>query len=160
VRDPFELNVPGMGLGRDGCRTPMQWGASDNAGFTRGEPWLPLAPEHRHLNVENQRTDGTSILALHRRLLKLRRVHPALAIGDYRPIAASGDLLLYRRVLGSERLLVALNLGADPIEADFAKNEVLGEIVLSTKGDRVGERIRNAVALRDNEGLVIALAAH
>jgi alpha-glucosidase len=158
VRDAFELNVPGMGLGRDGCRTPMQWEASDKAGFTNGEPWLPLAPEHRHLNVENQRADGTSLLALHRRLLQLRRVHPALAIGDYRPIAASGDLLLYQRVLGSERLLVALNLGADPIEADFARNEVLGQIVLSTKGDRVGETTRNAVALRDNEGLVIVLA--
>jgi alpha-glucosidase len=147
-----------MGLGRDGCRTPMQWEASDNAGFTQGEPWLPLPPEHRHLNVENQRANGTSLLALHRRLLQLRRLHPALATGDYRPIAASGDLLLYQRVLGSERLLVALNLGADPIEADFAKDEVLGEIVLSTKGDRVGETTRNAIALRDNEGLVIALA--
>jgi alpha-glucosidase len=158
VRDPFELNVPGMGLGRDGCRTPMQWDSSDKAGFTRGEPWLPLAPEHRHLNVENQQADGTSLLALHRRLLHLRRVHPALAIGDYRPIVASGDLLLYQRVLGSERLLVCLNLGTDPIEADFAKDEVLGEIVLSTKGDRVGETTRNTVALRDNEGLVIVLA--
>jgi alpha-glucosidase len=75
--------------------------ASDKAGFTRGEPWLPLAPEHRHLYVENQRSDATTLLALHRRLLQVRRAHPALAIGGYRPIAASGDLLLYQRVLGS-----------------------------------------------------------
>src|SRR5215218_689746 len=43
VRDPFELNVPGLGLGRDGCRTPMQWDTSSTAGFTTGQPWLPLA---------------------------------------------------------------------------------------------------------------------
>ena len=147
-----------MGLGRDPAADADAVGCVRNAGFTRGEPWLPLASEHRHVNVENQGADGTSLLALHRRLLQLRRACPALAIGDYRPIAADGDLLLYQRVLGRERLLVALNLGADPIEADFANNEVLGEIVLSTKGDRLGETIRNAVALRDNEGLVIALA--
>ena len=157
VRDPFELNVPGMGLGRDGCRTPMQWDASDKAGFTGGEPWLPLPAEHRHVNVENQRPDGTSLLVLHRRLLQLRRAHPALAIGDYRPMAASGDLLLYQRVLGSERFLVALNLGSDPIEVVFDNDQVAGRIVLSTHGDRLGEATRQAIALRHNEGVVVAL---
>jgi alpha-glucosidase len=43
VRDPFERNVPGIGVGRDGCRTPMQWDASENAGFSKVNPWLPMA---------------------------------------------------------------------------------------------------------------------
>ena len=43
VRDPFEKNVPGIGVGRDGCRTPMQWDATANAGFSAATPWLPLA---------------------------------------------------------------------------------------------------------------------
>lgn len=159
VRDPFELNVPGMGLGRDGCRTPMQWDASDKAGFTQGEPWLPLAEGHRQVNVANQRGDGTSLFALHRRLLQLRRAYPALAIGDYRPMAATGDLLLYQRRLAGSRFLVALNLGSDPIEADFSTGEVQGQVVLSTRGDRLGEPVWDAIALRDNEGLIIALAA-
>jgi alpha-glucosidase len=158
VRDPFELNVPGLGLGRDGCRTPMPWDASDKAAFTTGEPWLPLAPTHRRLNVENQQADGTSLLALHRRLLELRRRHPALAVGAFRPMAAKGDLLLYQRVLGNECFVVALNLGRAPLEADFAENELVGEIVLSTRGDRVGEPTRDAIALRDNEGIVIAVS--
>jgi alpha-glucosidase len=158
VRDPFELNVPGLGLGRDGCRTPMQWDASDQAGFTAGDPWLPLGKRHRQLNVENQRADRTSILTLHRRLLELRRAHPALAIGDYRSMVATGDLLLYQRLLDNERFLVALNLGARPVEADFAKGEVRGRLVLSTHGDRDGERVSDELALRDNEGVVVALA--
>lgn len=92
LRDSCELNVPGLGLGRDGCRTPMQWDASDKADFTTGEPWLPLSEDHRQINVENQRADRTSIFALNRRLIAQRRAHPALAIGDYRPMAATGDL--------------------------------------------------------------------
>jgi alpha-glucosidase len=40
VQDPFEKNVPGIGVGRDGCRTPMQWTAGRDAGFSTSEPWL------------------------------------------------------------------------------------------------------------------------
>lgn len=159
VQDPVELRLPGLGLGRDGCRTPMQWDASDRAGFSTADPWLPFAPDHRAVNVEDQRRDRTSLLALHRRLLHLRRHHPALAVGSYRPMAATGDLLLYQRVLGEERFLVALNLGGVPVEADFPPGEVRGQIAVSTRGDRAGEPVRDAVALRDNEGLVIALAS-
>jgi alpha-glucosidase len=157
IRDPFELNVPGIGVGRDGCRTPMQWDASEKAGFTRGEPWLPFAPEHQVINVESQIGDRASLLFLHRRLLQLRRNHPALAVGDYQPMAAAGDLLLYRRAADDGRFLVALNLGAQPITIDLPANEVLGQVVVSTRGDRSGEGVKDAITLRDNEGLVIAL---
>ena len=51
VRDPFEKNVPGIGVGRDGCRTPMQWDATDGAGFSNAKPWLPLADDYRRENV-------------------------------------------------------------------------------------------------------------
>jgi alpha-glucosidase len=145
-------------LGRDGCRTPMQWDASDKTGFTNGDPWLPLGGDHRQLNVENQRADRTSIFTLHRRLIALRRAHPALALGDYRPMAAAGDLLLFQRVLDRERFVVALNLGAEPIEVDFTKGEARGRLVLSTHGDRDGEVVADALALRDNEGVVIELS--
>ena len=158
VRDPFELNVPGRGLGRDGCRTPMQWDASERAGFTPAEPWLPLGQDHRIRNVENQAADRTSLLSLHRRLIRLRQAHPALSIGDYRPMAASGDLLVFQRVLERERFLVALNLGGQPSEIDFAAGAIRGRLVVSTQGDRDGESVEDAVALRGNEGVVIELA--
>src|SRR4029453_13585131 len=97
VGDPLELNMPGLGLGRDGSRTPMQWDASDGAGFTTGKPWLPLAEGREHVNVESERNERSSLYFLHRQLLRLRRTHSALAIGHYRPMAATGDLLLYQR---------------------------------------------------------------
>ena len=52
VRDPRELREPGLGLGRDPQRTPMPWDGSPNAGFTTGEPWLPLNADWRERNVE------------------------------------------------------------------------------------------------------------
>ena len=158
IRDPFELNVPGLGQGRDGCRTPMQWDASEKAGFTRGEPWLPLAPGHELVNVEAQANDRASLLFLHRRLLQLRRNHPALSIGDYRPMAATGDLLLYTREAEDGRFLVALNLGAEPLAVSLRPGEASGQVVISTRGDRTGEGVKDTIALRDNEGLVIALS--
>src|SRR5262245_58551382 len=62
VRDPFEKNVPGQGLGRDGCRTPMQWDDSRHAGFSEREPWLPLPEASRRENVAAQRQDDASLL--------------------------------------------------------------------------------------------------
>jgi alpha-glucosidase len=93
VRDPFERNVPGIGVGRDGCRTPMQWDASGNAGFSRVDPWLPLAEDWRSDNVANLREDASSIWNLHRRLLRLRKEIPALSIGHYRSKVVDEDLL-------------------------------------------------------------------
>jgi len=55
VQDPFEKNVPGVGVGRDGCRTPMQWTSQPYAGFSTTDPWLPLASDWRHENVEDAR---------------------------------------------------------------------------------------------------------
>ena len=73
VQDPQELGVPGIGLGRDPERTPMQWDASPNAGFTSGTPWLPLADDYPVVNVDAEDLDPTSMLMLYRRLMSLRR---------------------------------------------------------------------------------------
>src|SRR5262249_29848870 len=116
IRDPFEKNVPGLGLGRDGARTPMQWDAGPFAGFSKIEPWLPLAADFHAENVANHRGDPTSNYNLHRRLLRLRRDTPALTVGSYRPIVAGGDLLLFTREYEGQRILVALNLGPEPAQ--------------------------------------------
>src|SRR5919199_2909639 len=73
VQDPWERNMPGLGYGRDPERTPLQWDASPNAGFTTGRAWLPVAADFERVNVAAQRADPTSMLSLHRRLIALRR---------------------------------------------------------------------------------------
>jgi alpha-glucosidase len=157
VRDPFEKNVPGIGVGRDGCRTPMQWNASPCAGFsTAAAPWLPLSDDFARDNVANLDADERSILNLYKALIALRKRLPALTSGDYVPIAAEGDLLLYRRQGEDSAVAIALNLGAEPV---FIASETIGsggEILLSTFLDRQGEKIEGGLDLRGNEGVIIS----
>ena len=115
VQDPRELREPGLGLGRDPVRTPMPWDVTPNAGFTTGAPWLPLNADWATRNVAQLAAAPGSILALHERLLALRRAHPALSIGDITlldAVDAAPDVLVYERHHDGVRLLVALNLGS------------------------------------------------
>jgi alpha-glucosidase len=151
VQDPFEKNVPGLGLGRDPCRTPMQWDGTENAGFSTTEPWLPVSADYSVVNVLSEEADPQSILTLYRRLLALRRAHPALSVGKYEPVTTTGQLLGFIREARGERFFVVLNLAEEPCELS-----VEGRIVLSTYLDR--EDCVRTVGLRANEGVVVQLA--
>jgi alpha-glucosidase len=154
VRDPFEKNVPGIGAGRDGCRTPMQWDATDHAGFSAAVPWLPLAGDFVHENVINLDADTKSILSLYRALIALRRKLPQLVSGAYDPVAAQGDLLLYRRTSEGQAVTIALNLGAEPVSVT-SSSIGFGKILLSTFLDRENEPIDGVLDLRGNEGVIV-----
>jgi alpha-glucosidase len=155
VQDPVEKNLPGHSLGRDGARTPMQWDATDNAGFSFRSPWLPVGDDYRLRNLANQRRDVSSIYHLHRRLIDLRHARRALSDGSYTPIAAAGDLLLFVREYGDDRVLVALNFGGEPISLNVAPWRLRGAILLSCLGDREGETIGDRLDLQANDGLII-----
>jgi alpha-glucosidase len=155
VRDPFEKNVPGIGVGRDGCRTPMQWDATRYAGFSTSPPWLPLADDFPHENVVNLDADSRSILNLYKALIDLRKKLPQLVSGDYVPIAADGDLLLYRRQSEGMSVVIALNLGAEAVSLELEAIGLHGEILLSTFLDRQGEKIDGTLDLRGDEGVII-----
>jgi len=159
VRDPFEKNVPGIGVGRDGCRTPMQWDATPYGGFSASAPWLPLADDFVHENVVNLEADTRSILNLYKALIRLRKQLPQLISGDYLPIAAEGDLLIYRRQIEEEAVVIALNLGAEPVSMVSEAVGLDGEILLSTFLDREGEGIQGTLDLRGNEGVIIGTGA-
>ena len=156
VQDPHERNVPGLGLGHDPERTPMQWDAGPNAGFTAGTPWLPLADDYPTVNVAAERDALRSMLTLYRSLIALRRDAPALAVGGYRA-AAGGDLLAYLREGGGRRFLVVLNLGDAPQVFKPADPAVRGRIALTTHLDRVGETVAGTIELRPDEGVVVEL---
>jgi alpha-glucosidase len=155
VRDPFEKNVPGLGVGRDGCRTPMQWDATQHAGFSSRPPWLPLAGNAAHENVANLAADARSILSLYKALIRLRKQRPQLVAGSYVPVVAEGDLLLYRREADGDTIMVALNLGAEPVSLSSDAIGLEGQILLSTHMDRDAEQVNGSLDLRGNEGVVI-----
>ena len=88
VRDPFEKNVPGIGVGRDGCRTPMQWDATPHAGFSTAKPWLPLADDFVHENVVTLEPTRRSILNFYKALIALPEAPSATRD---RQLRAGGD---------------------------------------------------------------------
>jgi alpha-glucosidase len=154
ARDNWTKSEPSMGAGRDPQRTPMQWDSSPHAGFSDGEPWLPVSPTYRTVNVEALAREPRSILALYRRLFALRRSRNALVTGSKRLLEAPDDVIAYERVEGAERLLVALNLGHEPRELALAA----GTLLLSTHLDREGERVAARLTLRGDEGVIIDLS--
>jgi alpha-glucosidase len=159
VRDPWEKNEPGLGLGRDPERTPMQWDVSPNAGFTAGAPWLPLAPDFASCNVEALARQPHSILSLYRSLIAFRRRHLALSVGRYLPVQTEGQVFAYERCHRSERLLVALNFGHLPHTIRLPGESGQARLLLSTGLDRPEAGIGSEVELRPDEGVIVALEA-
>jgi alpha-glucosidase len=156
VVDPQGVRNPG--LSRDPARTPMQWDGGHAAGFTSGDPWLPIAPNYALRNVAAQRDDPRSMLRLTRRLLELRRASAALSVGDYRPVeAGDGHVFAFVRAHGPERVLVALNFGAAELTLALGDLAARAEIRACTAMDRDGPVDLAALALRPQEGLVVAL---
>jgi len=152
VQDPWEKNEPGLGLGRDPSRTPFQWNGTRNAGFTRGRPWLPVAPSYERCNVEALRNDGASLLTLYRHLLSMRRSHAALSSGTFRLIGVNGNSLIYERADERERIVVCLNFGDREQKISGLADAAL---LASTHPDRT--TLSADLVLAPNEGLVMLL---
>jgi alpha-glucosidase len=103
--------------------------------------------------------DAHSILSLYKALIALRKNWPQLVTGSYRPVAAQGDILLYRREGEGAVVVVALNLGAEPVSVASSSIGFGCEILLSTFLDRQGEKIQDTLDLRGNEGVILGPSA-
>ncbi len=149
VRDPFERNVPGLGLGRDPERTPMQWSPERYAGFSVARPWLPVAKESDHCNVASELVDPYSSLTLYRTLLQLRR-SKALYQGKYIEWPQSTkDVFGFIRQKGDEEILVLLNMSDKVV--DCLDGE--GGVVYSTHPSV--EWTEKGITLQPHQGVVI-----
>ncbi len=156
IVDPVGKSAPGHG--RDPERTPMQWATNPNAGFSTGIPWLPVARDYAKTNVEAQRKDSRSQLALFKRPTGLRRELKALATGSYRSLDTKNEpVFAYLREHEGERALVALNFGSSPEEVDLSEAGTEGELLCSTLMDREGGLDPKQLALRPGEGVVVRL---
>jgi len=97
---------------RDNGRTPMQWDATVNAGFTTGEPWIGVNSNHVRINVAAEDADPDSVLSYYRRLLALRSTHDIIGSGGFVSLHESPDVWVYARTSASERLWVVANFSA------------------------------------------------
>jgi alpha-glucosidase len=139
------------------ARTPMQWSPGPGGGFSRSDPWLPLASEDPALTVEHQRSDPESTLNLFRSLVALRRRMPALSVGGYRSLPAPIDVFAFERVHPEGTVQIHLNLGDLSREVTLQRS---GRILLSTIGGRDPDGFgESRIMLRPHEGVIIDDAA-
>ena len=126
---------------RDNSRTPMQWDASENAGFTRGTPWLKAGKSYPQINVENE-IKGP-IFAFYQNLIRLRKEMPIISEGSYKPaFEDSKQVYAFERQYEDEKLLVLNNFYATEVEIELSAAYQNGQILISNYEDvEVSEKI-------------------
>ena len=112
-------------MGRDNARTPMQWTAGPNAGFTAGTPWMRVNPNYTAINAEAALADPDSVFYTYQKLIALRKAHPVFAAGDFTLLCPDdAQVFAYLRRGAGQTLLVAANLSGRPaafaLPAEFA----------------------------------------
>jgi alpha-glucosidase len=125
VKDPIGRTGWPKEKGRDGQRTPMQWDASENAGFSEVAPWLPVPETAKTHNVADESKDSESVLAFYKRVLKLRHTNKVLLDGTYAPLNENDqNVLSYVRAYKDQAVLVALNMSGteQKVSFDWSKN--------------------------------------
>ena len=120
VKDPIGRTGWPQEIGRDGERTPMQWNAEANAGFSQKDPWLPVPPSYKTHNVVTESKDPNSVLSMYRKVLALRHTNEALLEGTYTVLNEDdANVMSYLRAYQGKAVLVALNMSASPQKATF-----------------------------------------
>ncbi len=138
LQDPEAIANWPLTLSRDGTRTPMVWSDNaPNAGFSHGQPWLPIGEDHARLAVARQDGDPASMLETTRRLLALRKGSAALSWGALHILVADGDLLVFVRDHASQTLVCAFNLGGTPLT--WTPPPGVWTLVESTGGGGLGQ---------------------
>jgi alpha-glucosidase len=125
VKDPVGITGWPKDKGRDGERTPMQWDASTNAGFSSAAPWLPVPPNYTTINVKAELTDPNSLFNWYKALIHLKKSNDALANGENIMLDQSNpSVLSWLRTSGSNRVLITVNFTAVPQVVNLSTPDV------------------------------------
>ncbi len=156
VQDPQGLNMPDKNLSRDPARTPMQWNNKVNAGFTEGKPWLRIHKSYTRQNVDTEKDNPHSMLALYHNLIKLRQREPALNAGNYTPVYSDSQMIAYLRESEvSDSFLILLNLTHRPCYFTPPHFAFAGDVVLASSAELEGQYVENTISLEGDEGVII-----
>lgn len=143
---------------RDNARTPMQWNAEANAGFTTGTPWLPVHDDYASENAQAEASDPASVLAWYLTLADFRQANEVLCDGDYREVAPSSEqVYAFTRENGDDRLLIAVNFSGAQAPVDLSGSGIEsfeGVEVLLSSYDDIEATAGNPESLRPYEAIV------
>lgn len=124
---------------RDNARTPMQWSAEKNAGFSEGKPWLKVNPNYKKINVESQLNNEDSVLKYYKKLVALRKskeYNEIFTYGDFEPAYLDKNkIFAFYRELNNVKILVAANFGENDMTLELEKDN--NEILLSNMNSRL-----------------------
>ena len=129
--------------GRDNARTPMQWNAEENAGFTSGTPWIKVNPNYREINAEAALAEEDSIFHFYQKLIRLRKELPILTEGSFTLLLPEDpDLFAYTRTFGTEELLVLCNFSDREVPCSLKKDWEAGEVLIANYDDGASDSLR------------------
>ena len=140
-----------MARSRDNSRTPMQWNAEKNAGFTSGTPWIAVPTRKSEANAEAEEKDTQSILSFYKRLIHLRKEKNVIAEGDIRFICDVPGIIAYERTLGNEKTAVYCNFTGESIAVPAN-----GQRCLMDSYEDVPMMKDGSLTLRPYEGIAMA----
>ena len=146
--DPDEVLATLRLKSRDHARTPVQWDATDQAGFTTGTPWIAVNPNYPEINAAENLADPDSVFHHYRRLIELRHSDPTVVHGDFTMLLADDPTVYaFTRSLDGIELLVVCNVSSEAVDVALpdAENWAAAEVVLrspaTTRGTPVGTRL-------------------
>lgn len=149
----------GLMINRDGCRTPMQWDDSENAGFSLPgiNTWLPVNKDYKNVNVEREKNNESSLLNCYKRLLKVRKENEVLQIADIKLIPLQGlsnKILSYKRGYDSEECYVYLNFTDSILKYKSPLENP--NLIFSTLQNRIALKLEDdQISLYPYEGIII-----
>lgn len=121
---------------RDNARTPMQWDASENAGFTVGTPWIAVNPNYKKINVSDQLKREDSVFNYYKKLIRLRKENEIIVYGNYELLLPEDEnIFAYVRTLDNQKLLVVCNFSKTEQKFDFSGYENAKVLISNYNGD-------------------------
>lgn len=134
--------------GRDNARTPMQWDNSSNAGFSTGTPWMPVNTNNVAINVSRQEHEPDSVLSYWKKMIGIRKAHPVLTYGAYKPVETDNEhLFVYYRESDEEKILVILNMSDTDTKFPSAVRDARGQVLIGNYANQTKDRMNSWEAI-------------
>lgn len=144
-------------ISRDNARTPMQWNSSVHGGFSLAEPWLPVNPNYREINVEQQLQDEDSIFHFYQKLIRLRKENPVMVYGDFQLVSETeGPVIAFIRSLEGTAWLAVHNFSEEEQKLCWDGVRADSEVILSNYSSREGRD--GEIPLRAYETVIVKLS--
>jgi alpha-glucosidase len=160
MQDPIGKRYWPAPVGRDGCRTPMQWDGSKYSGFSSAKPWIRVHANHTVRNVQKQLSNPDSLYSFYRKLLHLRKENPVLINGMFLPLTSDPIYLLaYMRKDNQNTILVALNFSHRKMKLFLGRDlcEQNWQLLLSTHRSAPPDMSSGYIQLMGDETLLLKL---